>query len=112
MYHERKVWFQRYVRLFYLCRVYGNLLMRGRRDKMYKKRIKDWQLYKYRKASEKEEILRIIERNKKLGVDLGEPLVNGRTVKMHLIERHRKEERKASSPSHNVNLPPRDVFKS
>jgi hypothetical protein len=70
--------------------------MKSRRDKMYKKRINDWQLHKYRKASEKEEISRIIERNEKLGVDIGEPVVNGRAVKMHLIERHRKEKRKAS----------------
>jgi hypothetical protein len=86
--------------------------MKDRRDKMYKKRINDWQLHKYRKASEKEEISRIIETNKRLGVDLGEPMVNGRTVKMHLIERHRKEKRKASSPSPSVSLLLRDVFKS
>ena len=87
-------------------------LMRGHRDRMYKKRINDWQLHKYRKASEKEEISRIIEMNKKLGVDLGEPMVNGRTVKMHLIERHRKEKRKASSPSPSVSLLLRDVSRS
>lgn len=86
--------------------------MRGRRDKMYKKRINDWQLHKYRKASEKEEISRIIEMNKKLGVDLGEPMVNGRTVKMDLIERHRKEKQKASFPSPSVSLLQRHVFKS
>jgi tetratricopeptide (TPR) repeat protein len=66
---------------------------------MYKKRINDWQLHKNRKASEKEEISRIIEANQKLGVDLGEPMVNGRMVKMHLIERHRRENRKARLPS-------------
>jgi hypothetical protein len=79
---------------------------------MYKKRIKDWQLHKYRKASEKEEISRIIETNKMLGVDLGEPMVNGRTVEMHLIGRHRKEKRKASSSNPSVSLLLRDVFKS
>jgi hypothetical protein len=76
---------------------------------MYKKRINDWQLRKNRKASEKEEISRIIEANRKLGVDLGEPMVNGRMVKMHLIERHRKEKRKAGSLSPTVSLAPRDV---
>src|ERR1700722_7145531 len=86
--------------------------MRSRRDKMYKKRINDWQLHKNRKASEKEEISRIIEANQKLGVDLGEPMVNGRMVKMHLIERHRKEKRKARSPSPTVSLALRDVLKS
>ena len=86
--------------------------MRGCRDKMYKKRINDWKLHKYRKASEKEEISRITEMNKRLGVDLGEPMVNGRTVGAHLIERHRKEKRKASSSNPNVSLLLRDVFKS
>jgi hypothetical protein len=78
--------------------------MRSRRDKMYKKRIKDWQLHKNRKALEKEEISRIMEANQKLGVDLGEPMVNGRIVKVHLIERHRREKRKAGSPSPTVSL--------
>jgi ribosomal protein L21 len=79
---------------------------------MYKKRINDWQLHKYRKASEKEEISRMIEVGKRLGVDLGEPMVNGRTVETHLIERHRKEKRKASSSNPSVSLLLRDVFKS
>ena len=79
---------------------------------MYKKRINDWQLHKNRKASEKEEISRIMEANQKLGVDLGEPMVNGRMVKMHLIERHRKEKRKAGSPSRTVSLALQDVLKS
>jgi hypothetical protein len=65
---------------------------------MYKKRINDWQLHKNCKASVKEEILRSVEANRELGVDLGEPIVNGRTVKMHIIERHRKEKRRARSP--------------
>jgi hypothetical protein len=76
---------------------------------MYKKRINDWQLHKNRKASEKEEISRIIEANQKLGVDVGEPMVNGRMVKMHIIERHRKEKRKAGS---TVSLALQDVLKS
>lgn len=86
--------------------------MRSCRNKMYKKRINDWQLHKNRKASEKEEISRIMEANQKLGVDLGEPMVNGCMVKMHLIERHRKEKRKAGSPSPTVSLALRDVLKS
>jgi hypothetical protein len=57
---------------------------------MYKKRINDWQLHKNCKASQKEEILRYIETNRKLGINLGEPMVNGR---------------KARSPSPNVSLP-------
>src|SRR5450432_1953060 len=65
---------------------------------MYKKRINDWELHKNCKASAKEEILRSIEANRELGVNLGEPIVNGRTVKMHIIERHRKEKRRARSP--------------
>src|SRR2546423_15473001 len=68
------------------------------RDKMYKKRINDWHLYKYCKASQKEEILKGIETNRELGPDLGEPIVNGRKVKMHIIERYRKEKRRARSP--------------
>jgi hypothetical protein len=77
-------------------------LIRGLRDKMYKKRINDWQLHKNCKALEKEEILRCVETNRKLGVDLGEPMVNGRMVKLQVIERHRKEKRKARSPSPSV----------
>ena len=73
-------------------------LIRCPRDKMYKKRIDDWQLRKNCTASEKEEILRCVEMNRELGVDLGEPIVNGRTVKMHIIERHRKEKRRTRSP--------------
>jgi hypothetical protein len=72
---------------------------------MYKKRINDWQLHKNCKASQKEEILRYIETNRTLGINLGEPMVNGRTIKMHLIQRHCKEKRKARSPSPNVSLP-------
>jgi len=63
---------------------------------MYKKRIDDWQLRKNCKALEKEEILKCIETNRELGFDLGEPIINGRTVKMHIIERHQKEKRKVS----------------
>jgi hypothetical protein len=69
---------------------------------MYKKRIHDWQLHKNFKAWEKEEILRCVDKNGKLGLDLGMPMVNGRTVKMHIIERHRKEKRKARSRSPSV----------
>jgi hypothetical protein len=69
---------------------------------MYKKRINDWQLQKNCKALEKEEILRCLETNRKLGVDLGQPMVNGRMVKLQVIERHRKEKRKARSPSPSV----------
>lgn len=65
---------------------------------MYKKRINDWQLRKNCKALEKEEILRSIETNRELGVDLGEPIINGQTVKMHIIERHHREKRKVRSP--------------
>ena len=65
---------------------------------MYKKRIDDWQLRKNCKALEKEEILKRIETNRELGVDLGEPIINGRTVKMHILERHQKEKRKVRSP--------------
>jgi hypothetical protein len=65
---------------------------------MYKKRIDDWQLHKNCTASEKEEILRCIEMNRELSVDLGEPIMNGRTVKMHIIERYQKEKRKVKSP--------------
>jgi hypothetical protein len=69
---------------------------------MYRKRVNDWKLHKNHKALEKEEILRCVETNRRLGVDLGEPMVNGRMVKMHVIERHRKEKRKAGSPSPSV----------
>ena len=72
---------------------------------MYKKRIKDWKLGKNFKALEKEEILRLVEANKQSGIDLGDPMLNGRTVKMHVIERHRNEKRKVKPPSTNVNLP-------
>ena len=78
---------------------------------MYKKRIKDWKLNKNCKASEKEEILRRVEANRELGVDLGDPMLNGRTVKMRVIERHRKEKRKARSPSPDVSLALRDTLK-
>jgi hypothetical protein len=68
---------------------------------MCKKRINDWKLHKNCKVSDKEEILRCVEKSREMGFDLGEPMVNGRAIKMHVIERHRKEKRRAkhSSPS-------------
>ena len=69
--------------------------------------IKSGQLSLSNRASEQVTSDRTIGQthNQKLGVDLGEPIVNGRMVKMHLIERHRKEKRKARSPSPHVSLP-------
>jgi hypothetical protein len=62
---------------------------------MYKKRIHKWQLRKNCKTAEKEAILRCMDTQENLGVDLGRPMLNGKPVKMHLIDRHRKEKRKA-----------------
>lgn len=61
---------------------------------MYKKRISKWQLHKNCKAAEKEAVLQCIDTQKNLGVDLGQPLINGKPVEMHLIDRHRKGKRK------------------
>lgn len=68
---------------------------------MYKKRICDWQLHKNCKASEKKEILQCIETNRKLGADIGEPTVDGRTIKWHVLERYRKAKQRPSCPSPN-----------
>ena len=78
---------------------------------MYKKRISDWKLHKNCKAPEKAEILRHVEIYRELGVDIGDPILNGRIVKMHVLERHRKEKRKARSPSPDVSRPSSDIAK-
>lgn len=62
---------------------------------MYKKRITKWQLRKNCKTAEKEAILQCMDTQKTLGVDLGQPMLRGKPVRMHLIDRHRKEKRKA-----------------
>jgi tetratricopeptide (TPR) repeat protein len=64
---------------------------------MYKTRICKWKLPKNCKATEKEEIARCMEAQQKVGVDLGQPMVNGKIVNKHLIERHCKE-RRANTP--------------
>ena len=63
---------------------------------MYKKRIHDWQLFKNQKAAEKEEIAQHLEALKKLGVDLGLPMIRGQEVKEHKIDRYVREKRKAA----------------
>ena len=66
---------------------------------MYNKRISDWQLFKNQKASEKEQVARQLEAHKKLGVDLGAPMIRGRQIEEHKIARHLKEKR-------NINVKP------
>ena len=62
---------------------------------MYKKRISKWQLQKNCKVAEKDAILQCIEIQRNLGVDLGQPMLNGKPVKMHVIHRYQKSKRKA-----------------
>jgi hypothetical protein len=62
---------------------------------MYKKRINDWQLFKNQKAAEKEQIVQHLEAHRKLGVDLGQPMIRGQEVKEHKITRHLRGKRKA-----------------
>jgi hypothetical protein len=62
---------------------------------MYKKRINDWQLFKNQKAAEKEQIVQHLEVHRKLGVDLGQPMLRGREVKEHKIARYVRGKRKA-----------------
>src|SRR2546430_5198882 len=61
---------------------------------MYKKRISKWGLHKNCKAAEKEAILRCMDTQEDLNVDLGQPMLNGKPVRMHVLHRHRKEKRK------------------
>jgi tetratricopeptide (TPR) repeat protein len=61
---------------------------------MFKKRIDEWQLHKNVKAVEKEAILRSMKQHEKLGVDLGQPMLKGKVLELHRLERYRKEKRK------------------
>jgi tetratricopeptide (TPR) repeat protein len=61
---------------------------------MFKKRIDEWQLHKNVKAAEKEAILRSMKQHEKLGVDLGQPMLKGKVLELHRLERYRKEKRK------------------
>jgi hypothetical protein len=61
---------------------------------MFKKRIDEWQLHKNAKAAEKEAILRSMKQHEKLGVDLGQPMLKGKVLELHRLERYRKEKRK------------------
>lgn len=63
---------------------------------MYKTRIREWQLFKNQKAAEKEQIVQHLEAQKKLCIDLGQPLVRGQEIKEHKIARHLREKRKAT----------------
>ncbi len=57
---------------------------------MYKKRITRWQLFKNYKSSEKEQIARSLEVNGHSGLEQ-HLTVRGAPVKMHRIDRHRRE---------------------
>lgn len=61
---------------------------------MFNKRIDEWQLHKNVKAAEKEAILRRMKQHEKLGVDLGQPMLKGKILEPHRLERYRKEKRK------------------
>ena len=65
-----------------------------KRNRMFKKRIDEWQLHKNAKAAEKEAILRSMKQHEKLGVDLGQPMLKGKVLELHRLERYRKEKRK------------------
>jgi hypothetical protein len=62
---------------------------------MYKIRIRDWQLLKSQKPAEKEQIVQHLETQRKLGINLGQPLVRGQEVKVHKIARHLREKKKS-----------------
>jgi hypothetical protein len=62
---------------------------------MYKTRIRDWQLLKSQKAAEKEQVVQHLETQRKLGINLGQPLVRGQEVKVHKIARHLREKKKS-----------------
>jgi hypothetical protein len=64
---------------------------------MYKTRFNEWQIFKNHKAVEKEEVARHLEVHRKLGVDLGQPMIRGQEVKAHRIARYLREKRKADS---------------
>ena len=66
---------------------------------MFKKRIDEWQLHKNAKAAEKEAILRSMKQHEKLGVDLGQPMLKGKVLELHRLERYRKEKRKFDYPT-------------
>src|SRR5436305_8891254 len=68
--------------------------MTSSRIKMYKKRISKWDLHKNCKTAKKEAILQCMDTHEDLGVDLGQPMLNGKPVRMHVLHRHRKEKRK------------------
>ena len=63
---------------------------------MYNSRIKTWQLFKNQKAVEKEQVSRHLEAHKKLGIDLGAPMIRSREIEEHKITRHLKQKRKRS----------------
>jgi hypothetical protein len=69
-------------------------LMTYSRINMYKKRISKWELHKNCKTAEKEAILRCMDTHEDLGIDLGQPMLNGKPVRMHVLHRHRKEKQK------------------
>jgi hypothetical protein len=62
---------------------------------MYKTRFAKWGWRKNLKKAEKEAISQCMDAHENLGVDLGQPMLNGRPVRIPLIDRQRKEKRKA-----------------
>jgi hypothetical protein len=54
--------------------------------KMYKNRFTEWGLLKNLERAGKEAILQRMDAHENLSVDLGQPMLNGRLVRKHLID--------------------------
>ena len=57
---------------------------------MFKKWIKDWNLFKNFKESEKEEIIRRLQEDEDEIVDHANMLIEGRPVQLHKIRRYQR----------------------